>query len=74
MLYDYSKLEGKIKEKFGTNERFAKAVNLSVRSISLKLNAEREWKQSQIERACDVLSIEKTDIPMYFFTLKVQSD
>ena len=73
MPYNYSKLERKIKEVFGTIEKFAKAVGLSMRSVSLKLNGEREWKQSQIDRACEVLGISKNEIPLYFFALNVQS-
>ena len=38
MVYDYSKLEGKIIEKFGTRERFAKALGITTKTISEKLN------------------------------------
>ena len=35
MAYDYSKLSGKIREVFGTNGEFAKAMGLSERTVSL---------------------------------------
>ena len=38
MAFDYSKLKGKIVEKFQTQQAFAKAMELSERSLSLKLN------------------------------------
>lgn len=38
MSFDYSKLRGRIVEKFGTQVNFAKAIKLSERTLSLKLN------------------------------------
>lgn len=72
MSYDYSKLCGRIVEKYGTQAKFADAMNLSERSISLKLNGKVGWKQSEITMACKVLDILLTEISTYFFTLKVQ--
>lgn len=72
MPYDYSKLSGKIVEVYGTQARFAEAMGLSERSISLKLNGKVPWKQPEIVRACEMLGIELTEMPAYFFTMKVQ--
>ena len=36
--YNYSKLKGKVIEKFGTRDKFASALNISRDSVSLKLN------------------------------------
>lgn len=66
--YDYSKLNGRIVEKCKTQAVFADKMGLSERSISLKLNNQRNWKQPEIEKACKILSIEQTEIPSYFFT------
>ncbi|BDP83376.1 hypothetical protein EfmAA610_05860 [Enterococcus faecium] len=38
MSFDYSKLSGKIVEKYGTQYNFSIALGLSERSLSLKLN------------------------------------
>jgi hypothetical protein len=73
LIYDYSKLNGRIKEKFNTQGAFALAVGLSERSLSLKLSSSRGWKQEQIMKAIDVLGLKKEDIQAYFFTVKVQS-
>lgn len=73
MPYDYSKLDGAITEKCGTRANFAKLINLSERSVSLKMNGKLGWKQAEIRRACEILCISPVDIPSYFFTLKVQN-
>ena len=72
MLYDYKKLRGKIVEKFSTLQNFAKAMDWSERTLSLKINNKRFWKQSEIIKACKILDINKDDIVVYFFTIKVQ--
>lgn len=72
MAYDYSKLLGRITEKYGTQSRFSGAMGLSERSLSLKLNSKIAFKQNEISRACSLLSIDDADIPSYFFNLKVQ--
>lgn len=69
MPYNYSKLLGLITEKFGTQLKFAEAVGLSERSVSLKLNSKTGWKQSEIERACALLGLTTKDISAYFFAI-----
>ncbi len=70
--YDYSKLEGRIKEFFGTQGKGSEAMNLSEKSLSDKINNKSGWKQEQIETACEVLQIERQFIGLYFFTPLVQ--
>lgn len=72
MKYDFRKLRGKIIEVFGKQEAFAKAIGLSERTISLKLNNERYFKPCEISKAIDLLGLTLADIPEYFFTLEVQ--
>lgn len=72
MSYNYSKLVGKIVEVFGSQLRFSEAMEVSERTISLKLNSKVEWKQGEISKACALLGIGVKDIPDYFFTAKVQ--
>ena len=73
MPFDYSKLDGLITEKCTTRANFAKKMNLSERSISLKMNGKVQWKQTEICRACEILSINQQNIPIYFFNSKVQN-
>lgn len=72
MSFDYSTLLGKIIEQFGTQYNFATAMNLSERSLSLKLNNKVYWKNSEIAKATKILGIDEKDIPKYFFKEKVQ--
>lgn len=69
MPYNYKKLLGRIVEVCGTQASFADRMGLSERSVSLKLNGQRPWKQLEISKACQVLDIANTDIPVYFFAL-----
>lgn len=71
MSFDYSKLRGRIKEVFGTQEHFANAMSMSNTSVSLKLNNQREWTQREIDKATKLLGIEDHEITLYFFTLQV---
>lgn len=73
MAFDYSKLKGKIVEAFGTQQDFAKAMEWSERTLSLKINGRRSWKQSDIMKAIRLLNLSESDIQDYFFDTKVQN-
>ena len=72
MAYDYSKLNGRIVEKCGTQANFAEMMGLSERTISLKLNNKISFKQPEIQKALKILDLSINEIQAYFFTLKVQ--
>ena len=72
MIYDYDKLCEKIKEVCGTHQKFASLMGLSERSISLKLNNKKYFKQGEIQKAIVILGIKEYEIHIYFFTPKVQ--
>ena len=72
MVYDYSKLEGKIIEKFGTRESFARESGMTPKSIYDKLNNKTIWKQPEISKARELLDIPEEDAYHYFFKYKVQ--
>lgn len=72
VAYDYSKLNGKIIEIYGTRGAFAEAMEVSDRTLSLKLNNLTSWKQPEITKACKLLNLEQSEIQDYFFALKVQ--
>lgn len=73
MAFDYSRLRGRIIEKFGNQMSFAEAMDISERTLSLKLSGKRMWKQSEICLAINLLGLSEDDIKEYFFTLKVQT-
>ena len=70
MQYDFSKLRGKIIEVFGKQEAFARALGMSERSLSLKLNNERYFKPPEISKAIALLGLDAVDIPKYFLRQK----
>nr|WP_302594492.1 DUF739 family protein [uncultured Acetatifactor sp.] len=72
MAFDYSKLRGRIIEKFGSQMSFAKAMDISERTLSLKMSGKRTWKQPEICLAINLLGLSNDDIQDYFFSLKVQ--
>ncbi len=69
--FDYSKLRGRIVEKYETQGKFAEVNNMTDRSMSLKLNNGIGLSQEEIIAWCQKLDIELKDIPSYFFTQKV---
>lgn len=71
-VYDYSKLKGRIVEKCGSQEEFAKRMGLSTHSVSTKLQGKSMFKQCEIQKAVSVLSLDERDIHKYFFRLNVQ--
>ena len=72
VVFDYSKVRGKIKEVFGTQSAFASAMEMSPVSLSEKLNNKVQFSQKEIDKACVLLQIAKEEIPIYFFTPKVK--
>lgn len=71
MAFDYSKLRGKIREIFKTQEAFASAIGVSRTTISAKLNSNVDFTQEEIAKSVEVLNLAHDEIPSYFFTPKV---
>lgn len=72
IAFDFSKLRGKIKEVFRTQNAFAERMNMNEATLSNKLNNNVEFSPKEIVRACCLLKIAFEEIKLYFFTLKVQ--
>lgn len=72
MAFDYSKLRGKIKEVFGTQDNFAKALGMGRVSLSQRLNNYSDFSQKEINKAYKLLNLSIEEIPKYFFTAKAQ--
>ena len=64
-MFDYSKLRGKIREKFGTQEALAKAMGFSTATLSDKLNNKVQWNQKEIDKAVELLEISKVICSLY---------
>lgn len=67
MNYDYSKLKGRIKEKFGTQEKFAEALGIGISTLSLKMNNKTEWSQDEMRVTLQLLEEDSNQINAYFF-------
>jgi len=57
-FFDYSKLRGRIKEKYGPQTKLAAAMGISEVSLSSKLNNWVEFTQCEIQKACKLLDID----------------
>lgn len=72
-IFNYSKLKGRIVEMLKTNTKFAELMDWSRPTLSRKLSGESEWTQGEIWKACRVLSIDLSEINLYFFAESVQN-
>ena len=72
MKFDYSKLRGRIRERFETQKHFADALEVAVNTLSFKLNNKVSWTQREILISCRLLNIEEIEMASYFFKEKVQ--
>lgn len=70
-MFDYSKLTGRIIEKFKTQSAFAAQMKMSGNTWSNKINNRIDFKSSEMHRAVKLLGLTAADIPEYFFTPKV---
>lgn len=66
----YSKLRGKIREVFGTQDAFAVAMGMNNATVSAKLNGKSDWTRLEMELACSLLGIPLADMHFYFFCPK----
>lgn len=71
MTFDYSKLRGRIVERYGTLTQFGKAMHISQPVLSSRMTGSTYFTQSEILRAIALLDIEPESISPYFFTVKV---
>lgn len=71
MEFNYNKLKGKIKEVYGTQQEFAKALGISTTTLNTRLKNETFFNQSEIEKAKNLLDLKtEQDIMDIFFTTK----
>lgn len=70
MIFDYSKLRGKIREVCGSEKNFATCLGISQQSVSSKLNNKSSWNADEIVKTFDLLGLKSSEIPEYFFAEK----
>ena len=72
IIFDFSKLRGKIKEIYGTQTVFATRMPMNEATLSKKLNNNVEFTSKEIVRSCKLLKIPLNLVDEYFFELKIQ--
>ena len=69
--FDYSKLRGRIREKFGSYKNLDPHISFSTVSLSNKLNNKTYFDNSEMIELAKALEIEAEDLNEYFFNLIV---
>lgn len=67
---NYSKLKGRIIEKYGSQEAFAGAIGRSVVSVSKKMNGKSSFTRADIISWSEKLEIPVSEIGDYFFCVE----
>ena len=70
MLFDFSRLRGRIVEKFGSCERFAAKMGRSKVWLSVRLSNAVQWRAEEIREAAEILEIPVEEIPSFFLVRK----
>lgn len=72
MVFDFSKLRGRIKEQFGSEKAFAEALGMTTSSLSARLNGKIQFDSDEIYLAAELLNIPDEEIGAYFFKPKFE--
>lgn len=67
MIYNYSKLLGRIKECGLTQEQLANEIGINKATLSAKLNNKFSFNSDEMDAICRVLDISPEEIGSYFF-------
>ena len=70
-MYETAKLRGRIIELFGSQGAFAKAVHRTNSYVSLYLTGKSTLDQKTIDEWAEILKLDASDIPSYFFAKEV---
>lgn len=70
MEFDFSKLRGRIVEKYRSQAEFARKLEKVPLTVSRKLNGENPFTSDDIKVWCELLEIPAEEIQVYFFTPK----
>ena len=70
--FDYSKLRGRIVEKFGAQGPFSMALGISEGTLSSRMMNKSPFTGDEIAKSCILLHISFDEISQYFFTPKVE--
>lgn len=62
----YPELCGKIREKFRTQQAFARAIGMNPSTLSSKLSGRTQWSFVEVANTCYALGIPMEEAPGYF--------
>ena len=71
MVFNHSKLYGRIREYGFTQETLSKSIGINESTLNTKLNGKAYFTTKEIDKVCELLNISKDEIGLYFFTSKV---
>lgn len=63
----YGRLREDVKNKFGTLQNFAKAMNMNYTTLSSKMSGKTDWKVGEMEEVCHLLEVPIDKVQDYFF-------
>ncbi|MBO5968980.1 MAG: DUF739 family protein [Clostridia bacterium] len=66
MAKDFSKLKGRIVEKFGTQKAFCEALGKAPEWLSRRMNNQIEFDADDMVSIIDILEIDPQDLHLYF--------
>ena len=66
--YTYVKLRNRIKERYVTQEAFARELGISRGSLIGRLNGSLDFKFDEVVKSCELLDIPFGEATYYFFT------
>lgn len=72
VVFDYSKLKGRIKEKCNSQKVFADQLGVTPGTLSAKLRGYTWFSQEEIFLTAGILDIDLECIDQYFFAARVQ--
>lgn len=67
MPFKYSKLRGRIVERYGTISKFSDKLGKPIQVVSRKLSGKTQFSKKDIAIWCDLLDIKLEEIGPYFF-------
>ena len=70
-LFDFSNLEGKIKQYYDTQDKFCKEIPMSRATLNQKLNNKINFSSDNILKISKLLDISIEEIGLVFFKEKV---
>jgi hypothetical protein len=72
VFFDYSKLSGRIREKYGSQKAFAKALGMSEAALSNKMTGIYYFTQPEIKKSVKLLELDPGSVTDYFFTPRIK--